>query len=178
MLLVPRVLGHVCIMISPQVLLWCQVSQHSKIIPGSYFHLPTATMSLFMRRIVSHINMSQKTQTKYMPFLSWSRNTDGYSNVGPQEKAETEALNSCGLNFLLLQILQNLKVLWIHCHIAPPRVLEEPCASGCFSSLSFIIVITDPPWFELGVHGLSDLLVLQILPGLSGKSMDYLTCWL
>lgn len=95
-----------------------------------------------------------------MPFLSWFRNSDGYSNVGPQEKAETEALNSCGLNFLLLQILQNLKVLWIHCYIAPPTVLEEPCASGCFSSLSFIIVITDPPWLELEVHELFDLLVI------------------
>lgn len=46
--------------------------------------------------------------------------------------------------------------------IAPPRVLEEPCASGCFSSLSFIIVITDPTWFELEVHGLSDLRITAL----------------
>lgn len=43
-----------------------------------------------------------------------------------------------------------------------PEVLEEPRASGCFSSLSFIIVITDPPWFELEVHDLSDLLVTAL----------------
>lgn len=91
---------------------WWQVSQHSKYISGSYYDLPIA-MTLH-KGTVSH--MSHWTQTKYVPFLSWSRDTDGLSNATPHKRTDTEVGSICGLNFSLFPILKKLKILWTHCY--------------------------------------------------------------
>lgn len=112
----PRGLRHVCIMLPPQALSWGQVSQHSKNIPGSYFGLATAIAYLYIKGTVSHINMSAKSKQNTIPFFTRLENTDGPSNVTSHKREETGVLSTCGLNFLLLWILQNLKVSCTYCY--------------------------------------------------------------
>lgn len=126
---------------------WCQVSQHSKNIPGSYYDL-LATITLHGKNCEWHW-----TQTKYMFFVSWSKNTGKPSNVTPHKKADTKVLRNGGLNFLLLQILQDLKTLLNDYYtIRSSQELGRTLWKWRFWNLSFIIVIIGPSWFELEVY--------------------------